>query len=307
MSDFSKTRSPRIGYDDEMDAEHLLLLGQGSVSSGSARARRFERSAAPFCVTVVPVVPALAKEVESVCILEGRAADAARAPLLDVVPGPNATLCITYGPKVEHAGAAAPSMLSGLFSSTRSYRPLPEIGVVIVSFKPGGYRPYVGESADAFAETNVAVADLWGSAARGLEDQVASASDALTRGRLVQRFLGERRAPAADPLAVRMARAIVDTGGGLSVRELAADAGLSERQLERRFSAAIGLRPKRFARLARFSHAISLARTGLPWAQVACSAGFSDQSHLANEFQSLVGATPENLARRCLVPTRLAG
>jgi AraC-like DNA-binding protein len=308
MSDFSKTRSTLAGYESQMDAEHLLLFGQGVAQPGPAAARRFEQSAGPFTLTVVPVATELSKDIDSVSILEGSAADPQTSPMLDVVPGTQATLCITYGPKVEHAGAAAPSTFSGLFSKTRSYRPKPAIGVVIVAFKPGGFRRYVGESADAFAETNVAVDDLWGPSARHLEDRVASTNDATTRGRLVQRFLVERRAASGwDPLAVRLARTIVDAGGDVSMRALAADAGLSERQFERRFSAAVGLRPKRFARLARFTRAVTLARTGLPWAQVACSAGFSDQSHLANEFQALVGVTPENLARRCSVPARLAG
>lgn len=304
MSDFSKTAPPAPGYEAGMEGEHLLLLDRPPPHRAPDAAPRFERSAAPFGVSVVPVFAALARHVDSVCVLEGHAADATRPPALDVLPGTTATLCITYGPRVEHAGQTAPSTLSGLFSTTRSYKPMPGIGVVMVTFKPGALRRFVGAPADAFAEKNVAAVDLWGSAVASLEDCVASAPDAGTRGALVQRFLVQRLVCTGwDPLAARIAHAIVDAGGGVSVRAIAAEAGLSERQLERRFSAAVGLRPKRFARLARFARAISLARTGISWAQVACASGFSDQSHLTHEFLALVGVPPESFARLCRVPT----
>lgn len=252
---------------------------------------------------VVPVLPELVRYIESVCVLEGRARDVARPPGLDVPPSIAATLCITYGGRVERDGANAPSAVCGVFMRIRTYVPAPSIGVVMVTFRPGALKQFVQVPADALAELSVAAEDLFDRDLCRLEDQVASASCAATRARLVQQWLLARLKPIGrDPLAVRIAESIALAKGNVSVATIAEHAGLSDRQLARRFAAAVGIGPKRFARLARFSNALSLAHTGLSWGEVASVAGYSDQSHMNRDFVALVGASPESFARRFSVP-----
>jgi AraC-like DNA-binding protein len=81
-----------------------------------------------------------------------------------------------------------------------------------------------------------------------------------------------------------------------SVESLAAGAGLSARQLERRFGIAIGLAPMVFARIARFQHIAGLldaAPDALSAAAVRC--GYYDQSHLARDVRAFTGDTPASL------------
>lgn len=74
--------------------------------------------------------------------------------------------------------------------------------------------------------------------------------------------------------------------------------GLGRRQLERRCMAVLGVSPKQFQRLVRFRGALSMSmsmperpcNTALPMAAVALEAGYYDQSHLARDARSLVGA-----------------
>jgi AraC-like DNA-binding protein len=83
---------------------------------------------------------------------------------------------------------------------------------------------------------------------------------------------------------------------GQRVGELAADLGLSERQLHRRFLDAVGYGPKmlqRVLRLRRF-----LARADVDLAAAAAQAGYSDQPHLTRECRQLTGLTPAQLALR---------
>jgi AraC-like DNA-binding protein len=82
--------------------------------------------------------------------------------------------------------------------------------------------------------------------------------------------------------------------GQVSIRSLARAIGWSERHLVNRFRAYFGARPKETARRIRFSHALNLLST-YPKADltgIAAQAGFSDQSHMTREFQSLAGLTP---------------
>lgn len=84
---------------------------------------------------------------------------------------------------------------------------------------------------------------------------------------------------------------------------MAADLGLSERQLRRTCLDAFGYGPKVLQRILRFQQAKRLIESGVPLADVAYQAGYSDQAHLTREVTSLAATTPTRLrpADRTLV------
>ncbi|NUT47284.1 MAG: helix-turn-helix domain-containing protein, partial [Saccharothrix sp.] len=81
------------------------------------------------------------------------------------------------------------------------------------------------------------------------------------------------------------------------VGELARALGLSTRQLHRRSLAAFGYGPKVLHRVLRFDRAVGLARTGVPFADVAHRAGYADQAHLSREVRDLAGVPLGQLIR----------
>jgi AraC-like DNA-binding protein len=83
---------------------------------------------------------------------------------------------------------------------------------------------------------------------------------------------------------------------------LASAVGLSERQLRRRFSVAVGLRPKAYARVIRLHAALRLAGT-VAWADIAHRCGFYDQPHMIAEFRAATGRPPTALHGRFLQST----
>ncbi|WP_367125512.1 helix-turn-helix domain-containing protein [Streptomyces phytohabitans] len=134
--------------------------------------------------------------------------------------------------------------------------------------------------------------------------------DALRPAREVRR-LAERVAAAPDPGAALEAAARpcapADPLGrlvpaalarGRSVADVAAAAGLSERQLHRRALDLFGYGPKTLARVLRMRHALRLARGGEPFAGVAALAGYADQAHLSREVRALAGVPLSQLVRR---------
>lgn len=74
------------------------------------------------------------------------------------------------------------------------------------------------------------------------------------------------------------------------VSVLAAELGLSERQLQRRVLAAVGYGPKTLARIARLRRLIEL--TEEPLAARALSAGYASQAHMSDDVRALTGMTP---------------
>ncbi len=87
--------------------------------------------------------------------------------------------------------------------------------------------------------------------------------------------------------------AIVAAGGTRPIADIAAEIGIGDRQLQRRFRTAVGLTPKQFSRIRRLRSTGTSLLDGKPaWASVAASHGFADQSHLIHEFSQLTGLTP---------------
>ena len=87
-------------------------------------------------------------------------------------------------------------------------------------------------------------------------------------------------------------RRLRETHGRHAVGALAGELGWSRKRIVSRFRDEVGLPPKAVARLLRFERARELAGT-MPWAELAFECGFSDQSHLINEFRRVTQRTPE--------------
>jgi methylphosphotriester-DNA--protein-cysteine methyltransferase len=108
--------------------------------------------------------------------------------------------------------------------------------------------------------------------------------------------LVSRSAP-LDALVATAAQALLDGHEPVPVRGLAEDAGLSERQFSRRFTAAVGLGPKAFAvvRRQRAAWLASVMRTGRSLADASLAAGFADQAHFSRDVRRSFAATPRDV------------
>jgi AraC-like DNA-binding protein len=86
---------------------------------------------------------------------------------------------------------------------------------------------------------------------------------------------------------------------GTTVRGIASEVGLSDRQLLRRCVDEVGYGPKYLVRVLRFQRLLGLARR-LPDANLAvlaAAAGYADQPHMSRECRALTGVTPARLVR----------
>ena len=89
---------------------------------------------------------------------------------------------------------------------------------------------------------------------------------------------------------------------GSRVGSISRTLGMSERQLLRRFKAAVGYGPKTLDRVLRFQRFLASARAvrrgDENLAGIAAELGYADQAHLTRECVELAGLTP----RQLLVP-----
>lgn len=175
--------------------------------------------------------------------------------------------------------------------------PTGPVQVVGIRFHPGGTLPFFRHPMNELTNQVVQLANLDGNIAH---DLVARAGDAP--------FLSQKIAVAAGWLAGRvrdclqeswlicLAEKIVTHCGQISVDSLAATAGVSGRQLERRFLREVGVGPKLLSRILRFQHVFrAVEQNHEGWAAVAAECGYYDQAHLIRDFQQFAGQTPSVL------------
>lgn len=87
---------------------------------------------------------------------------------------------------------------------------------------------------------------------------------------------------------------IVSAHGNLRISAIAKTLDCSRKHLVERFQAELGLAPKTIARMVRFHHTLSIARSSAKpdWAGIAADCGYADQAHLTREFTEFSGASP---------------
>lgn len=128
-----------------------------------------------------------------------------------------------------------------------------------------------------------------------LLEQLAGAPEE-TRARVLSDAVSKLDRPPVDPLVLHAVDVLSASAGATQVTALAERTGVSERTLHRRFVTAVGVSPKRFARIVRLGKARRAAIQGLSGAALALEAGYYDQSHLCHELADF-GVTSADLAR----------
>lgn len=166
--------------------------------------------------------------------------------------------------------------------------------LVGVRLRPGAGGPLLGLALDEVRDLRVDLADLHPGAARRLPG-VLSPAEALHRLITLTGGFAERRPP--DPALLAAVRRLHDPA--VRVRDLGSLAGVGDRQLRRRFTAAVGYGPKTLHRVLRFRRFLGLLDGAAPGGlgELAIRAGYADQAHLSREAVRLAGLPPAALAR----------
>jgi AraC-like DNA-binding protein len=167
-----------------------------------------------------------------------------------------------------------------------------------VRFHPGSATQFIDGHAGELTDRVVPLQEVTRGGWLSLPERVAEAATASARRAIVAEFLTSSRGR-IRPLDARVrvaTRLVRQHGGNIKIAALAAEVGVSERQLERLFQERLGVSPKHFARVLRLEQALHAvpAHAGSQ-AELAVTCGYADESHLLREFQALADATPAQL------------
>ena len=170
------------------------------------------------------------------------------------------------------------------------------VELIGIRFHPGGTLPFfkipMSELTNQVVELNALSRDL----EIELVTRVAEYRSLEGKVTTLQTLLAKRVNPKDEAQILSLAERIVARHGRVSIDELALDAGISSRQLERRFLREVGVGPKLLCRIMRFQQVFrALDRNDSGWAGVAADCGYYDQAHLIRDFQQFARQAPSVL------------
>lgn len=169
---------------------------------------------------------------------------------------------------------------------------------LIVILKPGGLYRLLGIPLREIVDCDFDARLILGKEITSVLEQLMNTLGNEERNKIIQDYLVSKLIYLKSERIIDLAMLqLVKTQGNLSMDFLASQACLSVRQLERQSLERIGLSPKYFARMVRFSEAYKFKERNphCSWSAICYRFGYFDQMHLIRDFKSFTGIKPSNI------------
>lgn len=166
---------------------------------------------------------------------------------------------------------------------------------VRVGFHPGGLYRLLGISMAEMLDKSYDATDVFGSELSQLNTELQEAKSFDEIHLVIEKFLLEKLKGIKKALPFDMAMLeLLRLNGNVTIEQLAPMACLSLRQFERVCRDRIGLPPKLYARLVRFSKAYRIRENcpDISWTSIAYECGYFDQMHMIRDFKEFAGVAP---------------
>jgi AraC-like DNA-binding protein len=170
-----------------------------------------------------------------------------------------------------------------------------------IHFQPSGFHRLFGIPMRELTDAAYDAHGVIGSAVSIFEHELADARGFAERIQLIEKRLVRLVDCHPRPDAVAIAANALFANNGMDrISVMAADAGLSTRQFERRFLAQVGVPPKLYARIVRFNAALDdkLRYPSRAWSRIANDQDYYDQMHLVHDCRAFTGESPSRFLAR---------
>ena len=184
-----------------------------------------------------------------------------------------------------------------------------QLNAIRVDFAPGGLYRMLGIPMHELFDSGFDAIDFFGAGMRELSEQLQSVTDLCVGKTLVESFLLKRSADLIklSPLDSAL-RVLMINSGNMSMEKTAKSSCLSLKQFERKCKERLGMNPKMYARILKFSRAYRLheACPQNSWTKIAYEAGYYDQMHMIRDFKTFAGVNPSVIGQQLLsTPLRM--
>jgi AraC-like DNA-binding protein len=169
------------------------------------------------------------------------------------------------------------------------------VEALTVQFRPLGLYTIFGIPLSYFTGKGTEGGSVLGPSVRALFEELGNLGSFIARVQTLELFLTQRLRQRRSLHPANRALSVLTSGREWSkARQVAAQAGISTRQLERLSLEYTGISPVVLTRVARFQRALWLRqRTDENRTWIAHAANYHDQMHMIRDFRSLAGDTPE--------------
>lgn len=172
---------------------------------------------------------------------------------------------------------------------------------VIVVFKPCCMYRFLGIPLEEIVDLDFDARLVIGREIDELIERMSEAHSNHGKNNIIQQYLLHKLKCLKPTLPFDLAMLqLVKAGGNLSVDYVASQSCLSIRQFERKSLERVGLPPKLYSRMVRFSYAYKYKEKypNLNWITIAHNCGYFDQMHLIRDFKAFAGFTPGMLKEK---------
>lgn len=175
--------------------------------------------------------------------------------------------------------------------------PTGETGIFSVRFQPNGFLPFATMPIKEMENTAVSLEKLFRKDGQEIEGKILTANATSERIKLIEIFLLNRltNIETIDRIVKSTVETILTANGQLSIDELSKQTNINRRQLERKFSSAIGLSPKQLSKTIRLQATLKmlLNKNFTSLTALAYENEYYDQAHFIKDFKELSGFTPK--------------
>ncbi len=183
------------------------------------------------------------------------------------------------------------------------------LSAIRVDFLPGGMYRILGIPMNDLFDGGFDALDFFGAVLKAVTDQLQNTASLEEGKAIVERFLLARAAGLREILPVDHAmRVLLHHNGNMPMEKIASLSCLCIKQFERKCQERIGMNPKMYARVLRFSKAYRMheALPKLSWTKIAYEAGYYDQMHMIRDFKVFAGVNPSVVEQQLLsTPLRM--
>lgn len=186
----------------------------------------------------------------------------------------------------------------GQLTQPLEIEPTGKTGIFSVRFHPEGFLPFATIPIKEMENTAVSLEELFGKDGQKIGQKILDALSVSERINHIEAFLLHRLADTAiiDRIIKSTVETILTANGQLSVNDLSKQINITRRQLERKFSSAIGLSPKQLSKTIRLQAVLKmlLNKKFTSLTALAYEGEYYDQAHFIKDFKEFTGLTPKD-------------
>lgn len=246
-----------------------------------------------------PVIELLQPYIKVIWSMES---EGSYAPPMRILPDSCVELVIHYNQPYKttfgnsEVATQPQSFVAAQMKNFIEIEPNGKIGFVAIRFSAHGAYQFFGLPMTEIVNGITDLKFIWNSLAKEIEETIIESKTNVQRISRMQNYLIAQLLKRGQPdLTVNYCLDLIYSAKGqLRIEDLSIRAGISNRQLLRRFNNCIGMPPKEFSKIIQFIGSLHYLRKNRDssLAEAAQYCGYFDQAHFIHDFKNRTGLTP---------------